>query len=311
MLSLLVVGFIVYVVASTWSRSKQRAAEPEKVEPTPAAETPSPALLKWRETLAEAQRRTDSANALIHAPRPTGQALLDRLAECRQAVDDLDAWLADKPGIRFDNAAELLINLTASELKVGHGKVYAQPDHTLVAIVDTETTGLAEEDEPISFGGILIEVRTKNGHLVTHHLSYEGYREPRVPIHPKAQQVHGKSIEDLRGQRFDWQAIARILLQADVVIAHNAAFDRRMLARLAPQISGMNWACSIRSVRWRTGGRQSLDALCEHFGIKRPQPHSALADCWALERLLLTTIDSDTRSSAFLRQAITRPWVGD
>src|SRR5690606_26802001 len=100
----------------------------------------------------------------------------------------------------------------------------------------TETTGLGELDEPISIGIVLAEVVLPKGHLVRQVEALYNVREPGVPINPQAQAVHGLSTDFLSGKSFDLSRIRDLIEQADVLIAHNANFDRRMLAKIIPEV---------------------------------------------------------------------------
>lgn len=166
----------------------------------------------------------------------------------------------------------------------------------LVAIVDTETTGLSATDEPISVGVVLLEVDATDGDLLREVDFYYGRRMPSVPINPAAQAVHGISLTQLTGQVFDFMRLHKLLYSADLLIAHNADFDRRMLSRVKPKVENLAWACSMNSLagEWSrlTGGRRSLQAICDSLSIDRPEPHDALADCRALQAALLSKWDS-------------------
>ncbi|MGX7004882.1 3'-5' exonuclease [Caballeronia sp. KNU42] len=99
-----------------------------------------------------------------------------------------------------------------------------------VAIIDTEPTGVAAHDEPISVGILLVEIETDSGRLIREIARYHGWREPRVAIHPKAQAVHGMTVADLAGKALDLGTITSLINEAEVLIAHSAQFDARMLS---------------------------------------------------------------------------------
>ena len=91
-----------------------------------------------------------------------------------------------------------------------------------VAVIDTETTGLSADDQPISLGIILVEVDDK-GALLRELGRYYGTQEATVPIRPAAQRVHGMSAASLVGQRFDLVRVSELLSQAQIAVAHNAS----------------------------------------------------------------------------------------
>ncbi len=60
---------------------------------------------------------------------------------------------------------------------------------------------------------------------------------------------HGRSR-----QSFNDEAIVAMIGGADIVIAHNAAFDRPFLDRRFPQLDGLPWACSLSQLDWNEMG---------------------------------------------------------
>jgi DNA polymerase-3 subunit epsilon len=170
---------------------------------------------------------------------------------------------------------------------------------TIVAVVDTETTGTSKLDEVISIGVVMLEVHD-NFRAVREIEHYYGLREPGVPINRFAQAVHGISLHELRGQALDMRRLEIMLCAADCRIAHNAAFDRRMLAPLFPALAQNRWACSVHALKARWARLETpsrtLDDLCRQFGIVRPRPHNALADVRALVELLSLHADHSSRA---------------
>ncbi|AQV94806.1 DNA polymerase III subunit epsilon [Cupriavidus necator] len=164
-----------------------------------------------------------------------------------------------------------------------------------VAIVSTETTGPMPADEPVSIGLLLVEVMPRAGSLLREVTSYYGSQEPTVPISASATGTHGLTAEMLRGRRFDVDAIRAIVDDADVLVAHGADFNARMLEKVLPDIRCKSWRCSVRQVHWSRlfhVPNHKLDTLCEHLHIFRPRPQVALDDCLALSKLLFRPMGS-------------------
>ncbi|CAJ4042547.1 exonuclease [Burkholderia pseudomallei] len=180
-----------------------------------------------------------------------------------------------------------------------------------VAIIDTETTGIAEQDEPISVGILLLEIERSSGKFVREIARYHGWREPHVPIHPKAYAVHGMIAADLVGKTLDLFAITSLINEADVLIAHNAEFDARMLSVVCDATSGKPWRCSLRQFPWPTciGGKR-LDSVCDFYGVVRRSCHDALADCEALLAVLLLHAGKTTRSRTFMALLLAKSPLG-
>ena len=154
-----------------------------------------------------------------------------------------------------------------------------------ILVVDTETTGLTHEDEIVEIACLLLEKR--KGRL-TEMGRYEGLREPGCRISPHAEAAHGLSMARLRGHRLDMSAINLLFERCDVVVAHNASFDRRFVHALVPESRSCHWLCSCRGIAWKSHGMPNgrLQDLIAHHGIDPGQAHRAMSDVVALARLL-------------------------
>lgn len=154
-----------------------------------------------------------------------------------------------------------------------------------VLVVDTETTGLTHGDEIVEIACLLLE---RTGDRLREADRYEGLREPGCPMNPHAEAAHGLSRARLRGERLDMSIIARLFTEADVVIAHNAAFDRRFVQALVPESRTCRWLCSCRGIAWKSHGMPNgkLQDLLAHHGIDPGRAHRAMSDVVALAKLL-------------------------
>ncbi|MGB3069797.1 MAG: 3'-5' exonuclease [Ottowia sp.] len=145
--------------------------------------------------------------------------------------------------------------------------------------VDTETTGLGLDDEPISLAAVLTEIDCTSGRVVQEIASYHGFREPHCKISPGAFAVHGITKASLSGKEFDLMMFVCLFQSANICIAHNASFDARMIHRILPRDSyTAQWACSCWDVEWPSLGNRKLDTISEALGIHRTTPHDAMAD---------------------------------
>lgn len=156
----------------------------------------------------------------------------------------------------------------------------------MVCVVDTETTGPDPQvDEAIEMGGYKVIVGP-SGVQVVQRLSM--LEEPTIPISEEAQRVHGLSLEDVRGQRFSQEAVTDFLSGATMVVAHNAAFDARILTRRFPDVVFPPWACSMSDVDWKREFRlssRSETAVVNGAGLTF-SAHRALEDTAALTEAL-------------------------
>jgi DNA polymerase-3 subunit epsilon len=155
-------------------------------------------------------------------------------------------------------------------------------------VFDTETTGLDPRDghRLVEFAGIELIERVPTGR----HLHF--YVNPGRAMPPEAQAVHGITDEFLADKPdFASQAAALCdFLRDAVLVAHNAQFDIRFLnfeleyCGFAP-IAQELVVDTLELARKRfPGGKHSLDALCQRFGIDRSGRvvHGALIDAGLL-----------------------------
>ena len=141
------------------------------------------------------------------------------------------------------------------------------------AILDTETTGFARDDEVIQIGilGVGGEVlfdqliKPVKGQINPRAFEVHGISMERLEKAPLLRDVHGQFAGALRGRR---------------VIAYNAPFDRRMIAQseqansLTPQ--SLQWECAMQQYTRFTGGQSRLAG----------GDHSAVGDCRATIELI-------------------------
>jgi DNA polymerase-3 subunit epsilon len=178
-------------------------------------------------------------------------------------------------------------------------------------VLDVETTGLSlENDEVIQLAMLpfTYEVETDRILEIDRDGAFEGLREPGVPISEEATIITSISAEMVAGKSIDAAAVAAIVTDADLVIAHNAYFDRAMVEKHWPCFAAKPWGCSLTSIDWlREGfGAGKLDYLGMQFGWFYDN-HRALADCEACLALLSQSLpQSDRQIMDVVREAALR-----
>ncbi|MEY3046888.1 MAG: DNA polymerase III subunit epsilon [Burkholderiaceae bacterium] len=171
-----------------------------------------------------------------------------------------------------------------------------------IVVLDTETTGLKPEDghRIIEVGAIELIGRRPSGRRLHYYLN------PEREVDPGAVEVHGLTYERLMNEpRFEeiLNELLEFLKDSELVI-HNAPFDLGFLnhelallnqsIRIQAGDGGPDTLCqvtdSLKLAReLHPGQRNSLDALCQRYGVsnKHRHFHGALLDAELLAEVYL------------------------
>ena len=155
-------------------------------------------------------------------------------------------------------------------------------------VLDTETTGLLlDDDRVIELGMIRFEFDPQTGQVLGVDQVFDALEDPGFPIPPASTAVHHITDQMVQGQKINDAEVADFLKDVEVVIAHNAAFDRPFVEARWPLFESMKWACTIKDIDWRQEGFGSakLEYLLASQGLFY-EAHRAEEDCWALVQLL-------------------------
>ncbi|WP_185819571.1 exonuclease domain-containing protein [Salibacterium salarium] len=236
------------------------------------------------------------------------QAVLARIDALEQASDRLHACVYDNPGLREDQAMALLTDCDQKALEwyITHTTtIKKQPaQHTYrlrlpfhdetrnsikAAVVDVETTGMSHtKDEIVEIGVMLCNVDSDSGELLEVLKEENELNQPSFPIPPFVSRIHGITDKEVDGKIMDYSKLEQLFQEADLLIAHNAPFDRGFIQRYFPSTKRMIWHCSIKGINWKQYGfptRKLLD-LCRYHNITEHQNHRALDDVKLTVQLL-------------------------
>jgi DNA polymerase-3 subunit epsilon len=154
-------------------------------------------------------------------------------------------------------------------------------------VVDVETTGLDSRRDEIIEIAMTPFTYGLDGAVFSVDESFQGLRQPSEPISPEITAITGITNEMVAGQVIDPAAVAKFAAPASLVIAHNAAFDRRFLERFSDVFSTKPWACSLSQIDWAAerfeGTKLAYLAQATGFFYDR---HRAMHDCLATVELL-------------------------
>jgi DNA polymerase-3 subunit epsilon len=142
-------------------------------------------------------------------------------------------------------------------------------DTRIGLVVDVETTGLdTARDEIIELAMIPFDYGL-DGVIYRIGEPFHGLREPSKPIPPEVTALTGLNEAAVRGRTIDPDEVSRFAAPAALVIAHNAAFDRRFLDRFSETFTTKAWACSMTQIDWASEGAEGLklNHLAAHLGF--------------------------------------------
>ena len=154
-------------------------------------------------------------------------------------------------------------------------------------ILDVETTGLDHaKDRIIELGMIAFEFEP-GGTVFRVTGAYSGFQDPGMPIPPEITKLTGITDEMVAGQAIDPVEVAGFADAASVVIAHNAAFDRKFVEHVWEILRVKAWACSQTGIDWAAEGVEGtkLGYLLGKAGLFH-DGHRAAEDCRALLEVL-------------------------
>lgn len=167
-----------------------------------------------------------------------------------------------------------------------------------VLILDTETTGLDSRSENIiELAMLAVDLDLQTGQLVGEVEVYEDFEDPGRPIPPEITKLTGITSKDVQGQKLDEAKIKDMVERADLIVAHNAGFDRPFVENRLEVFEHKAWACSFAGIDWKAQGLGSakLEFLCSELGWFY-DAHRAQVDCHALLRVLSSPLKSSAET---------------
>lgn len=162
-------------------------------------------------------------------------------------------------------------------------------------VVDVESTGVRALDGDRITEVAVVEVRNGRSRVV-----FDSLINPERPIPPPITSLTGISWEMVRhAPRFaDIATQLASVLEGQVFVAHNAAFDWRFISTEMQRATGRpldgTRLCTVKLTRRLvpTLYRRSLDAVTEFFGIRVQDRHRAGGDAIATAEVLLRLLDA-------------------
>ncbi len=143
------------------------------------------------------------------------------------------------------------------KLEIAEGRTgvpYHGGDTFIAVVVDVETTGLDLAKDVVIELAMRRFRYDKLGRILKIDAAKSWFEDPGCPLDAEVTRLTGLTDAGLVGQRIDEAEATRVLCSAHLVIAHNAAFDRKFVERRLADAAGRPWACSMCEVDWAAAG---------------------------------------------------------
>ena len=219
-----------------------------------------------------------------------------------------------KDTIKNDNSI-LLYKYEGDDLKEYDSNVTenfsSASDKIRICFVDTETTGLNNKnDHIIEIALKCIEINKHSGLDMKVIDGYEALQDPGVPIPEQATQINGISDKDVKGKSIDWNIVEIFFNVSQLIVSHNANFDRPFVDNKIEISKRKIWACSLKDIDWLQRGfkSKSQEILCIWHGFYY-ESHRAMMDVDALIHLITHSINKDRKPIIELIENARKPWV--
>jgi len=173
-------------------------------------------------------------------------------------------------------------------------------------LLDLETTGLDPNSEEIIEIALLPFSYSADGRIFEIGEGFDQLRQPGKPIPKIVTDLTGLTDAMVAGHSIDPQDVADFVVDAHLIVAHNARFDRPFAERFCDVFKEKYWACSMADIDWPAEGAEGtkLFYLLILQGLFF-EGHRALNDCEAAIELLARPMprSGDLAFAALLKNA--------
>ena len=170
--------------------------------------------------------------------------------------------------------------------------------------LDIEATGLSHSNDKLIELGMVKFEYTEDGRIFRLLDEFSSYQDPNKPIPEYITELTGINDDTVRGRQIDETEVADYLQNIDLIIAHNAQFDRTFFEMTFPAIPPKAWGCSMYDIDWRFEGISShkLEYIAYKYNFFF-EGHRAIIDCLAGIHILAQELPNSRQ--AVLKQLLT------
>ena len=225
----------------------------------------------------------------VHASANGSQAAddLERMARALEATGDFRVLRRFAPRAVYDD-------------------VPAGEDRFVGMFLDVETTGFEPGRDRIIELAMVPFSYTEDGRIHRVYRPFTALEDPGTPIPKEIQELTTITDAMVAGQKIDDERVAELFGAADLVVAHNARFDRPFVDARFRDLPPTAWACSANEIPWRHVGIEGrkLEYIAYRYGVYFGG-HRAEVDCLVGVHILAQRLPGSaaTALSALLQSA--------
>lgn len=160
-----------------------------------------------------------------------------------------------------------------------------------IGIIDTEATGLDEENEILELAIVTYLYNKKTFEILSVTSRYNEFNEPSdlAKITPEITTLTNITPDMVKGKKINWAEVNKIFETCDYLIAHNAQFDSTLISKYLPIKNKV--LCSMKLVEWEKFGapNKKQEILVLHCCEFPYEGHRAIIDVEMLGVLLEKT----------------------
>jgi len=157
-----------------------------------------------------------------------------------------------------------------------------------IAFLDTETTGFdLRNDKIIELAIKVVQFEQSTGKIININQIYESFNDPCEDIGQEITLLTGIDSAMVEGHSINWVLVDKLLENTNLIVSHNAGFDRAFIDRYSSVSQNKIWSCSINDINWLERGFSSSkqELLCYWHGFYF-DAHRAMNDVDALINLI-------------------------
>lgn len=148
--------------------------------------------------------------------------------------------------------------------------------------LDVECTGGDYKQDKIIELGMAVFEYAPDGRIFSIVEEFCEFQDPGIPIPEFITKLTGITDEMVQGKSINIEKLKSLIESADIILAHNADFDRKFIEAFLPSLPLKPWGCSLKDIHWKNEEIESAkqEYLAYKFGFYY-EGHRAITDCLA------------------------------